>query len=334
MHSRLSFLIAGSCLALACGGGGGNGDEDAGTDGAGDPAAEVEEDVAPDPVEDPAEDAVDDTPGGCPLPGDPGSGDHEITLEHDSMTRSYIVHVPPGYDPATPHAVVLNMHGYTSNAEQQVLFSNMNETADAEGFIVVYPDGYENSWNAGACCGEAVAEGVDDVGFLVAVVDHVSARLCVDPDRVFAAGMSNGGYMTHRLACEASDVFASFAPVAAGIGIVGCSPPRPVSVLGFHGTEDSYVPFTSAEDALSFWGSHDSCTSTPVTTTYGDSYCDVHETCDGGSEVGLCALVGMDHCWPGGEPPRWLCETFVGTYSVDLNANELMWEFFSRHPMP
>jgi poly(3-hydroxybutyrate) depolymerase len=71
-----------------------------------------------------------------------------------------------------------------------------------------------------------------------------------------------------------------------------------------------------------------------VHTEFGDSYCDVHETCEGGSEVGLCTLVGMDHCWPGGEPPRVLCEAFVGTYSVDINANDYMWEFFSRHPMP
>jgi polyhydroxybutyrate depolymerase len=334
MQTRLAVVVALACLAPSCGGKGGDG-TDAGDEGCVEVVEEwVEDDPVEEPVEDLAEDPGDDAPAGCPRPGDLGSGDHDVTLEHDSMTRDYIVHVPPGYDPATPTPLVLNMHGYTSNAEQQVPFSNMNATADAEGFIALYPDGYENSWNAGVCCGQAAAEGIDDVGFLVSVVTDVSGKLCIDPDRVFASGMSNGGYMSHRLACEASDVFAAVAPVAGGLGIVGCSPPRPVPVIMFHGTDDSIVSFDQAEAALSAWGSHDSCTSTPVTTHFGDSYCDVHETCDGGSEVGLCALAGMDHCWPGGEPPRWLCETFVGTYSVDINANDYMWEFFSRHPMP
>ncbi len=333
MESRLAVCALLLGVACSCGGGGGGG-SDAGLDTAGDPVEDAVEDASEDPAGDPVDDPVDDAPAGCPLPGDLGSGNHDVTLEHDSMTRDYIVHVPPGYDPATPTALVLNLHGYTSNAEQQVPFSNMNATADAEGFIALYPNGYENSWNGGACCGQAAAEGIDDVGFLVSVVADVSTRLCIDPDRVYASGMSNGGYMSHRLACEASDVFAAVAPVAGGLGILGCSPPRPVPVIMFHGTDDSVVPFSSAETALSAWGSHDSCTSTPVTTSFGDSYCDVHETCEGGAEVGLCALSGMDHCWPGGAPPRWLCETFVGTYSEDINANDYMWEFFTRHPMP
>jgi polyhydroxybutyrate depolymerase len=250
------------------------------------------------------------------------------------MDRLYLLFVPDGYDPSVAHALVVNMHGFTSNAGQQVVFSDMNSTAGREVFVVAYPDGYHNSWNAGVCCGDAVAEDVDDVGFLVAVVDDVASRLCIDRRRVFAAGMSNGGYMSHRLACEASDTFAAVAPVAAGLGILGCSPSRPVPVLAFHGTDDSYVDLSAAEAALASWVDMDACTDGAERTMFATSWCDMHDECDAGVQVGLCVLDGMDHCWPGGPAPRPICEMFVGDYSEDINANDHMWEFFSHHPLP
>jgi polyhydroxybutyrate depolymerase len=336
---RLCGLVIGSMglAAAACGSNDGEAEDadvetaaEAEADGAADEApGEGDADSLPD--ESPAEadgEAVGDVPAGCPRPGDPGPGDHVFEMDHGGLVRPWRAHVPPGYDPASPTAMILNLHGLGSNGAQEALFSNMNATADARGFVVVYPDGYENSWNAGACCDPAAADGIDDVGFLVALVDEVAARLCIDRERVYAAGMSNGGFMTYRLACEAADVFAGFAPVAGGLAVTGCTPSRPVPLIAYHGLDDSMVPYSMGDGSFREYALLSGCTGDPVRTMYDDSYCDIYETCDGGIRVGLCSLVGMDHCWPGGEAARRICETFIGSYSADLNANEHMWEFF------
>jgi polyhydroxybutyrate depolymerase len=340
LHLIRLTMILGLGAAAACGGDDGtSGADDGGADTVGEDAVG---DVSPDAVEateediggedfggEEAGDGTSDVPGVCPRPGDPGPGDHTLPLAFGGLDRSFIVHVPPGYDPTAPTPVVFNFHGYSSNAAQEVFFSNMNPTADARGFVVVYPDGYHNSWNAGACCGDAAAEGIDDVAFVRALVDEVDRLFCIDRARLFAAGMSNGGYLSYRLACEAADLFAGFAPVAGGIGITGCAPSRPVPLIAYHGTVDSMVPFTFGEESFHQYARLAGCTGDPVRTAHGTSYCDAYETCDDGVRVGFCALEGMDHCWPGGAAPRRICETFIGAYSEDLNANENMWDFFN-----
>ncbi|MBN1770354.1 MAG: prolyl oligopeptidase family serine peptidase, partial [Deltaproteobacteria bacterium] len=287
-------------------------------------------DVPPDGPGD-AADAT-DVPAACPVADDLGRGNHEPRLEFDGRDRSYRLHVPPGYDPAAPTPLVVNLHGLSSNAWQQELFCEMNDTADAHGFVVMYPDGYLNSWNAGLCCGTAATLDIDDVGFLRAAVAHVSERLCIDPRRVYATGMSNGGYMSHRLACEASDLFAAAAPVSGGMGLVSCAPARPMPVLAFHGTADAIVRYDLGHGAYRGWADRNGCAETLARTTHGDSYCETYTDCDGGVEVGFCSLDGMGHCWPGGS--RSLCLSYLGPYSDDVDANETMWEFFLRHPRP
>jgi len=269
----------------------------------------------------------------CPVPGDIGQGDHTLSLVFGGMNRSYIVHVPPSYNQTVLTPLVINLHGFTSNASQQVLFSNMNPTADAKGFIVAYPDGYRNSWNAGLCCGTAASMGIDDVGFLKAVVADISSKLCIDRKRVYATGMSNGGYMSHRLGCEASDVFAAVAPVSGAMGISPCAPPRPVPVIGFHGLQDNLVPYSSGRNAINEWRTINGCQDTVTTIQYGESsYCEIYEVCDGGVKVGFCTLDPMGHCWPGGSEA--LCIALIGPYNDDLNANEVMWDFFSQFSLP
>jgi hypothetical protein len=138
----------------------------------------------------------------CP-PAALAAGDHTIQVLHAGLKRSALVHIPASADLAARTPLVLNFHGLTSNPEQQVFFSGMNAKADAEGFILVYPAGVQSSWNAGACCGAAIDQNIDDVGFVRALVAQLSATLCIDERRIYATGMSNGGFMSHRLACEA-----------------------------------------------------------------------------------------------------------------------------------
>ena len=133
-----------------------------------------------------------------------------IDLEHDGASRSYEIYVPSTYDGSTAVPVVLNFHGFTSSGIGQQENTQMDETAAREGFIVVYPNGLDNSWNAGVCCGRSAETNVDDVGFTRAVVEDLGARGCIDTARVYATGMSNGGFLSHRLACEADLMIAGW----------------------------------------------------------------------------------------------------------------------------
>ncbi|MBI5500012.1 MAG: prolyl oligopeptidase family serine peptidase [Deltaproteobacteria bacterium] len=345
----------GCALLVACGGSLGSlaGDADdtvveSGVDSAADEApgvdvretldAEAEADVALEAEAEVEADApADETgeevgPPACPVADDLGHGDHTQLTTFDYVPRGYIVHVPDAYDPGTPAALVLNMHGFMSANWQQVLFSDMNTTADREGFVVVYPDGVASSWNAGSCCGTAAATGVDDVGFLRAVVGEVSARLCIDRRRVYATGMSNGGYMSHRLGCEAADLFAAVAPVSGAMGIVDCAPSRPVPLIAFHGLQDMLVSHDDGRAAVDEWVGHDGCTGDPVRTDIGGSYCLEWSACAGGAQVTMCTLDPEGHCWPGGSD--LLCLPGIGPFNDDIDANDAMWAFFERFELP
>jgi polyhydroxybutyrate depolymerase len=261
-------------------------------------------------------------------------GDVDVTLDHGGQRRAYRIHVPPSYDGTEALPLVLNFHGYTQTPEQQMAATRMNAEADDEGFIAVHPEGQGRSWNAGACCGDAAEEGLDDVGFVRAILDDVASRVCVDRRRVYATGMSNGGFLSHRLACEASDVIAAVAPVAGVLGIPAaeCTPSRAIPVLHFHGTWDLLVPqegradlgFPSVEDTMTGWATRNGCTGEPAETyAMGDSRCETWSACTDGVEVGVCIIERGGHSWPGG----------VGDGS-DINATDAMWSFLSGFALP
>ncbi len=259
------------------------------------------------------------------------------TLSFGGRERSYLLHIPSGYDRAAT-ALVLNFHGFTSNPTQQEYFSVMSDAADREGFAVAYPQGIGNSFNAGACCGTAAQDSLDDVGFTAAIIDAVAAEMCLDPARVYSTGFSNGGFLSHRLACELSDRIAAIAPVAGVMGIDECAPSRPVPVLHFHGTADPLVlfdgggatGFQSVEDTISDWAERDGCTGErQVSYEEGDARCERWDSCDQGTAVELCVIDGGGHTWPGGLVPL-----AAGKTSHDIVATDRMWQFFAEHPMP
>jgi polyhydroxybutyrate depolymerase len=283
------------------------------------------------------------------------TGDHTRTLEHGGRARTYIVHVPPKYDPKQPTPVVLAFHGGGSNAEQMVRFCGLNEKADQETFIVVYPNGTGRvermlTWNGGNCCAYALWNKVDDVGFTRSLVDDLATVANVDAQRVFATGISNGGILCYRLASELSDRMAAIAPVAGTMGTATCNPKRPVSVIHFHGTDDEFLPFKggkgtrsltqteflSVDHSVSAWVKANGCPVTPKVTD------EPKKTDDGttvqrqtygpgkdGAEVVLFVITGGGHTWPGRDPRV----RFLGKSTQNVSANDLMWEFFQRHPM-
>ena len=258
------------------------------------------------------------------------------------MPRIANVHVPPGYDPTVPTPVVLNFHGFTSDGLQEDVLSQMDPAADASGYIAIYPfgTGAPLSWNAGACCGTAAATGVDDIQFVRDLLDYAATQICVDPHRVFATGMSNGGFLSHRIACELSERIGAVAPVAGVLGIpdADCTPARAMPVMHFHGTDDPLVPwngstvlgFISVPDSFAGWAARDGCTGAPSQTyAHGDASCSTYASCAGGAEVTLCTIDGGGHTWPGGTPVPTL-----GATSTDLDATAHMWTFFQAHPLP
>lgn len=266
----------------------------------------------------------------------------EVELEAGGVTRRYKLHVPPAYDGRTPLPLVLNFHGYGSNTLAQRLWTEMDVTADAHGYVVAYPEGLDESWNAGVCCGTSAVNGVDDVGFVRAVINDIAERGCIDRSRVYATGMSNGGFLSHRLACEASDVIAAIGPVAGVLGIdsSACTPSRPVPVVHFHGTADTIVEYDggcglcvsdseSVADTIAGWVERNGCTGAPeVVLRNGSATCETTRGCDGDASVTLCSIADAGHCWPG----QLSCE--LGESTDDISANEVMFDLFDSVRLP
>jgi polyhydroxybutyrate depolymerase len=264
-------------------------------------------------------------------------GDETVTIEFGGLERTYELHVPPSYDGSTAVPLLLNFHGFLGWGAEQRDDTAMVEKADQEGFIAVHPDGVGTSWNGGDCCGEAALGGIDDVGLARAIVEEVSSRACIDRRRVYAAGFSNGGFLSHRLACEAADVFAAIMPVSGVMGIpdAECKPVRPIPVMHVHGTADDTILYEgggiagnrSVQETIDGWIARNGCTGSPQTTyQMGDTECETVGDCDGGVDVTLCTIEGGQHVWPGGTG-------FVGG-GGDIDATDAAWQFFRDITLP
>lgn len=280
-------------------------------------------------------------------------GDHRFTLQHGGLTRAYRVHVPASYHRDTPAALLVALHGGGGNMDYQADDSKYGliGKSEREGFVVVFPNGYSKlasgkfaTWNAGRCCGAARDADVDDVGFIREVTARVRSQLNIDPQRIYATGMSNGGLMTYRLACEMSDVFVAIAPVAGTDNTVSCTPARAVSVLHIHAKNDTHVlfdggagpdsvarhlvtDFTSVSGSVAKWVKLNGCAGALPRRLLekAGAYCEVHEPCRDGVRVQLCVTETGGHSWPGGVKAR-----AVELPSKAISANEVMWEFFNR----
>ena len=288
-----------------------------------------------------------------PKRSDPlGPGDHARTLMMGEQKRSYLVHVPKKYDPKSPTAVVLALHGAAMDGSMMVSFSSLHKKSEESGFIVVYPSGLGvgpfRTWNAGGFTGKMAEGKADDVAFIGKLLDELGTVVTVDEKRVYACGMSNGGMMCYRLAAELSDRIAAIAPVAGTIAIEESQPKRPVSVIHFHGLQDQIVPYEMAkgktppfmklkgvEDSIQTWVKLNGCGDKPTTDTLSkaDDEMKVTRTTyrggQDGSEVVLVIIEEGGHTWPGEQPPV----SFIGKSVKNISANDLMWEFFEKHPM-
>jgi polyhydroxybutyrate depolymerase len=289
-----------------------------------------------------------------------GPGDHTRELVSAGRERKYQIHIPRGLALSRPVPVVLAFHGGGGNPRSMIRLSGLNQKAAEAGFVVVYPFGSARfgesrlTFNAGNVGGYAMQQQIDDVTFTRDLLDDLAGVMNVDPRRVYATGMSNGAMMAYRLASELSDRIAAIAPVGGPMGTETCSPRRPVPVIHFHGTADELAPFHggfgrlpdgsrgitdfySVDHSLRAWIQANGCKPDPTLTPLPDPADDgtraTRKAWSGGrqgSEVVLIEIEGGGHTWPG-QPP---VADFLGPSSRDISANDLIWEFFTRHPMP
>jgi polyhydroxybutyrate depolymerase len=279
------------------------------------------------------------------------TGEINRKLTHGGLERSYILYVPASINWNHPVPLVFVFHGGTGNADSAIRMSGFNKVADENGFLVAYPNGTSRvssdillTWNGGDCCGFAQQKNVDDVGFVRAIISDVQSLANIDLKHIYASGMSNGGILSQRLACEAADVFAAIAPVSGTLNFSPCNPTQPISVIEFHGTSDQNIPydggygpkslvnvnFASVKDSIDFWTSFNKCSSQPQTDSTGDIKRETWTGCTTSTSVELYTINGGGHAWPGGMAGR--PEADQPTQSI--SASGLIWKFFSAHPKP
>ena len=268
-------------------------------------------------------------------------GSSRETIVSGGAEREYILHVPASYTGSDALPLVLNLHGYGSNAQQQASYSGLPAKGDSAGFVVVTPQGTGQPafWNI------LGAASPDDAGFMRDLIDRAEAGLCIDAARVYSAGMSNGAAMTLRLACNLSDRIAAAASVTGTTFPANCPSTRAVPVIAFHGTADPVVPYEGGrvgaglgerfglsvapiEDSVMRWAEHDGCAGAPVRDQVTEHVSLLrYDGCV--ADVRLYTVDGGGHTWPGA-----IDVSRLGATTHEISATDLIWDFFAAHAMP
>jgi polyhydroxybutyrate depolymerase len=288
----------------------------------------------------------------------PAPAAQEKTIATGGRVRTYRLYAPHSLPKERPSPLVLVFHGGEGDGEGVERLTGFDALADREGFLVAYPDGGGKHWNDGRENRdfETFREHVDDVAFVGALIDALSRDHAIDPKRIFATGISNGGIFSHYLAARLANRIAAIAPVAGGIAEPVRSrfrPEKPVSVLIIHGTEDPLVPYhgggvrrgthgrvLDTDEAARLWVAADACSIQPSKNSLPeadpDDGCRVDRTRwtggRNGTEVVLYTVQGGGHTWPG--ESQYAPRIAVGRVCRDFDATQVIWEFFKTHPRP
>jgi polyhydroxybutyrate depolymerase len=285
--------------------------------------------------------------------------DFTETLQYEGIERTCHIHLPPNFSTNEHSPMVLALHGGVGEGrkfEKSTTNGTLTIAADKRDVVIVFPEGIDKHWVDGRTEAVKKKNRHNDVGFISAIIDIMVKNYNIDPNRVYATGISNGGFMSYRLAMDLSDKIAAIAPIAAQVSksIMGKTPERPISVMIINGTDDPLVPYNgghvrlfrfgrsrgevlSTDSTVDFFLRHNGCTGSPEkkkledrdseddTSVEVETYADCRE----GTEVVLVKVIGGGHTWPGGT--QYLKPWLVGKVSKDLNASEMILNFFLKH---
>ncbi len=287
------------------------------------------------------------------LPASLSPGDHLGSVQADGESRDYRLHLPACYNGCRPLPVILAFHGMSANAKLLQRLIELDESASKYGFITVYPEGTGlgplKGFKAGASTQKREERKPDDVRFVNALLDKLERTVCIDSNRVYATGLSNGAMMCYRLAVDMPHRLAAIAPVSGGLGTQGCLPKCPISVLHFHGTCDDVLPFNGPREKGILPQTYYPVPRTiqlfaeaagvryapeievlPNTADDGTSVCiQTHLNHETGAEVVLVKIVGGGHQWPMHPLPF----RYLGRGTTEIDANDMMCQFFLRHSL-
>jgi polyhydroxybutyrate depolymerase len=299
--------------------------------------------------------------GGCmyKIPQDPNT--FSRTILSNGLERTYRIHIPSSLPENATPALVFALHGGGGTGdgmERTLTLGGFNTLADQYNFIVVYPDGIEKNWNDGRknLTDQAHQQNIDDVGLFTDLIDNLTNEFNIDPHRIFVTGISNGAMMSYRLGFEIPEKIAAIAPVAGAIptDLLDYNiSDAPISVCIISGTLDPLVPWDggivgtprnprgtviSVPESALYWVAHNNCSPAPNSTILPDIdptdhtwvQQDIYSEGSNNTEVVLYTIFNGGHTWPDGY--QYLPEVLVGRTSHDINANLVIWEFFSSHP--
>ena len=291
--------------------------------------------------------------GGPTLSVDKPSEQKTINITFDGVARNFIVYLPSGYNNSGKMPLIFAIHGGSGTPEGMINIANFKTIADRDKVVLVYPEGVQKNWNDGRPTAPNQL-GINDVGFFNQMCDYMINNYSVDEKKIYATGISNGGFMSTRLGCELSNRIAAIAVNAATIEATtiapNCKPNRPVPALYIHGTTDPLVPFLGGQitaggtaggtilshfQAIDKWVTINGCNPTPTVTDLPDISNDgttikqrVYPGGTNGSEVVSYVVLNGGHTWPQGY--QYLNEAIIGKTSQDMNACEVIWTFFKR----
>jgi len=276
-------------------------------------------------------------------------GDYDYSLKHNGKKRTYKLHVPRSYS-GRPTALILAFHGGMGSAEVMSKYYGLREKSDRQGFIVAFPNGASRlptgkfaTWNAGNCCGYAVESQSDDVGFIKAVIDDIKNK--VNVNKVFATGMSNGGMLSYRLACDMSDTFSAIAAISGTDNYDECNPTKPISIMHIHSLQDSHVlykggcgpdclvggetEFVSVPKTIAKWVNINQCNKSPRRVFQNENaFCDEYSGCKSNVTVKVCTTRDGGHSWAGAKKVPNPLEK--NSPSQSINATDEIWKFFKN----
>ena len=281
------------------------------------------------------------------------------TLQHQNNQRVYKMHIPPSYDGTNEVPLVIVLHGGGGNADIVQGFTQMNPVADANGFIVAYPQGFAPasqdgfSWADGRQTGATIME-IDDVGFIAKVIDEIKSDFEIRSDRIYVTGFSNGGFMSQKLACDLDNQFAAVATLGASIGakvLNQCETSQSIPMLFMLGDEDPFIPYDGGtvlnnpseiagiETLVYFWKNKNACQTEVLAVQLPDIVSSDNSTvtlfefvdCDCNAKVKFYKINNGGHTWPGVENESY--EVIAGETNEDINASSVIWNFFDEHQL-